>query len=51
MHDIIGEFIDWDQANKAYLAGKGHTGQRYTQRPEAADRGTARLPGLADVAR
>jgi hypothetical protein len=47
MHDII----DWDQASKAYLAGKGHTGQRYTQRLETTDRGTAWFPGLADVAR
>jgi hypothetical protein len=37
MHDIIGDIIDWDQANKAYLAGKGQTGERYIQRLEAAD--------------
>jgi hypothetical protein len=23
MHDIISDIIDWDQANKAYLAGEG----------------------------
>lgn len=38
MHDIIGDIIDWDEANKAYLAGKGQTGERYIQRLEAADR-------------
>ncbi len=38
MHDIIGDIIDWDEANKAYLAGKGQTGERYIQRLEAAGR-------------
>ena len=38
MHDVIGDIIDWDQANKAYLAGEGQTGERYNQRLEAADR-------------
>jgi hypothetical protein len=37
MHDIIGDIIDWDQAHKAYLAGKGQTGQRYNERLEAAE--------------
>jgi hypothetical protein len=47
VHDII----DWDQAHKAYPAGEGQTGERYNQRLGAADRGTAWVPGLADVAR
>ena len=38
MHDIISDIIDWDQANKAYLAGEGQSGDRYIQRLEAADR-------------
>lgn len=38
MHDIIGDIIDWDEANKAYLAGDGQTGERYIQRLEAAGR-------------
>jgi hypothetical protein len=38
MHDIISDIIDWDQANKAYLAGEGQSGERYIQRLEAADR-------------
>lgn len=37
MHDIIGDIIDWDEAHKAYLAGEGATGSRYTQRLEAAE--------------
>jgi hypothetical protein len=37
MHDIIGDIIDWDQANKAYMAGEGQTGERYVQRLEAAE--------------
>jgi hypothetical protein len=37
MHDIIGGIIDWDQAHKAYLAGKGQIGQRYNERLEAAE--------------
>jgi hypothetical protein len=32
MHDIISDIIDWDQANKAYLAGEGQSGERYIQR-------------------
>ena len=38
MHDIISDIIDWDQANNAYLAGEGQSGERYIQRLEAADR-------------
>jgi hypothetical protein len=38
VHDIISDIIDWDQANKAYLAGEGQSGERYIQRLEAADR-------------
>lgn len=38
MHDIISDIIDWDQANKAYTAGEGQSGERYIQRLEAADR-------------
>ncbi len=38
MHDIISDIIDWDQANKAYLAGEGQSSERYIQRLEAADR-------------
>ena len=38
MHDIISDIIYWDQANKAYLAGEGQSGERYIQRLEAADR-------------
>ncbi len=37
MHDIIGDIIDWDEANKTYLAVEGQTGERYIQRLEAAD--------------
>ena len=38
MHDIIGDIIDWDQANQAYMADEGQTGERYVQRLEAAER-------------
>ena len=38
MHDIISDIIDWDQANKAYTAGEGQSGERYLQRLEAADK-------------
>jgi hypothetical protein len=38
MHDIISDIIDREQANKAYLAGEGQSGERYIQRLEAADR-------------
>lgn len=38
MHDIISDIIDWDQAHKAYTAGKGQSGQRYIQRTDAAAR-------------
>ena len=38
MHDIISDIIDWDQANKAYTADEGQSGERYIQRLEAADR-------------
>ena len=38
MHDIIGDIIDWDEANKAYVAGEGQSGERYIQRLEAAHR-------------
>jgi len=38
MHDIISDIIDWDQANEAYLADEGQSGERYIQRLEAADR-------------
>jgi len=37
MHDIIGDIIDWDQANKAYTVGEGQSGERYITRLEAAD--------------
>ena len=36
MHDIISDIIDWDEANKAYTAGEGQSGERYIQRLEAA---------------
>jgi hypothetical protein len=36
VHDIISDIIDWDQANKAYTAGEGQSGERYMQRLEAA---------------
>jgi hypothetical protein len=38
MHDIISDIIDWDEANNAYLAGEGRTGERYNQRLKAAER-------------
>ena len=38
MHDIIGDIIDWDEANTAYMVGEGQTGERYVQRLEAAGR-------------
>jgi hypothetical protein len=38
VRDIISDIIDWDQANKAYLAGEGQSGERYMKRLEAADR-------------
>jgi hypothetical protein len=38
VHDIISDIIDWDQANKAYTAGEGQSGERYIQRLAAADR-------------
>jgi hypothetical protein len=38
VHDIISDIIDWDQANKAYTAVEGQSGERYIQRVEAADR-------------
>ena len=37
MHDIISDIIDWDQANMAYLAGEGQSGERYLKRLEVAD--------------
>lgn len=37
MQDIISDIIDWDEANRAYLAGEGQSGQRYIKRLEAAD--------------
>jgi hypothetical protein len=38
MHDIISDILDWDEANSAYMAAEGQTGERYVQRLEAADR-------------
>jgi len=38
VHDIVGDIIEWDAANKAYTAGDGQSGERYIQRLEAADR-------------
>jgi hypothetical protein len=38
MHDIIGDIIDWDEAHLVYLAAEGATGERYSQRLEAAER-------------
>jgi hypothetical protein len=38
VHDIISDIIEWDEANKAYTAGEGQSGERYIQRLEAADR-------------
>jgi hypothetical protein len=36
VHDIISDIIDCDEANKAYTAGEGQSGERYIQRLEAA---------------
>jgi hypothetical protein len=36
MHGIIGDIVDWDTAHKVYLAAEGQTGERYSQRLEAA---------------
>jgi hypothetical protein len=36
VHDIMSDIIDWDQANKAHMAGEGQSGERYIQRLEAA---------------
>lgn len=36
MRNIISDIIDWDQANKTYMAGEGQSGERYIQRLEAA---------------
>jgi hypothetical protein len=33
MHDIISDIIDWDQANKAYLAGEGQSIESLPSRP------------------
>ena len=38
MHDIIGDIIEWDAAHESYVAAGGRTGERYTQRIEAAER-------------
>jgi hypothetical protein len=38
VYDIISDIIDWDQANEAYTAGDGQSGERYMQRLEAAGR-------------
>jgi hypothetical protein len=38
VHDIISDIIDWDQAQKVYLAGEGQSGERFNKRLEAADR-------------
>jgi hypothetical protein len=37
LHDIIGDIIEWDEANKAYTAGDGQSGERYLKRLDAAD--------------
>ena len=37
MHDIISDILDWDVAHQIYLAGKGQTGERFSQRLEAAE--------------
>jgi hypothetical protein len=37
MHDIIGDILDWDEAQKVYLATEGATGDRYNQRLDAAE--------------
>jgi hypothetical protein len=38
VHDLISDIIEWDEANRAYTAGEGQSGERYIQRLEAADR-------------
>lgn len=38
MHDIISDILDWDEAQKVYVAGEGVTGERFGQRLDAADR-------------
>jgi hypothetical protein len=38
VHDIIGDIIEWDAAHESYVAAGGRTGERYTQRIEAAER-------------
>jgi hypothetical protein len=38
VHDIISDIIEWDEVNKAYMAGEGQSGERYIQRLGAADR-------------
>jgi hypothetical protein len=38
VHDIISDIIEWDEVNKAYIAGEGQSGERYIQRLGAADR-------------
>jgi hypothetical protein len=38
VHDIISDIIEWDEANKAYTAGEGQSGERYIQRLKAAER-------------
>jgi hypothetical protein len=53
MHNIIGDIIEWDVAQKAYLVGEGQSGERYIQRleaaglcePEAATASTSGMPG------
>jgi hypothetical protein len=44
VHDIISDIIDWDEANKAYTAGEGQSGERYIQRLEA----TLRMAEIED---
>lgn len=36
MHNIIGDIIEWDVAQKTYLVGEGQSSERYIQRLEAA---------------
>jgi len=50
VHDIIGDVLDWDEAHKAYLAGEGETGERYSQRLEAANLMLASGPLLQGAA-
>lgn len=35
--DDISHILDWGQAHKTYLAGKGQPGERFNQRLEAAE--------------